>query len=159
MNNKRLDVFSRVSEDKMNNNYSQTSFVLAWIALAAVCLSCTFIKGKLSNDPFANVKIDVPADVPKFEPDAPLFSPGAAVVRRLAKIDPSLSRFAPAIEANERDAMNHSIAEQRAAYKPADDALSRWATPQYAATGPMLATVRPGPLPPPTIAMLMFQGG
>lgn len=158
MNNKRLDVFSRVPEDKMNNNYSQTSFVLALIVLAAVCLSCTFIKSKLSNDPFANVKIDVPADVPKFEPDAPLFSPGAAVVRRLAKIDPSLSRFAPAVEANERDAMNRSIAEQRADYKPADDALSRSATPQYAATGPMLATVRPGP-PPPAVAMLMFQGG
>ena len=158
MNNKRLGVFSRVTEDKMNNNYSQTSFVLASIALAAVCLSCTFIKSKLSNDPFANVKIDGPADVPKFEPDAPLFSPGAAVVRRLAKIDPSLSRFAPAVEANERDAMNKSIVERQATANTAGNDVSRWTTSPQPASDIRAETKRPF-LELPSAAMLMLQGG
>ena len=147
------------SQIQMNSNNSKTNLVLASIVLASVCLSCTFIKSKFSNDPFANIKVEAPANIPTFDANAPLFSPGAEVVRSLAKIDPSLARFAQAIEANERDSMNRAIAEKRAAPKPAGAEVSRSTTMQDVQTGPIYAMAHPAPVLPPAVAMLMFQGG
>ena len=141
----------------MKNN--KTNLVMASIVLAAVSLSCTFIKDKLSKDPMSNIKIDVPGDIPKFEPDAPLFSPGAAVVRRLAEIDPSLARFAASIEANERNAMNSVIAERRASAAVQDKNISQPTAPSFQATGVSPGSRGSSLTVPAPAAMLMFQGG
>lgn len=116
MNNKRLGVFSCVTEDKMNKNYSQTTFVLALIVIASVCLSCTFLKDKFVRDPNAISTTVNTVEIQQFDRNAPLVSPGAEVVRRLALLDPNLARFGPNIEAVERAAMEKSIAD--AAGKP-----------------------------------------
>ncbi len=128
--------------------------------LLCVSLSCTFLKGKFSKDPLLNVKIDVPANVPTFDPKAPLFSPGAEVVRRLAKIDPSLAVFAASIEANERSAINSAIAERQTARTTGGAKVSQMAEPSSPASGiPHFAFIRPELIKPLTAAVLMFQGG
>ena len=90
---------------------SKINSSLAMIALAAVCLSCTFLKDKFVKDPNAiSTTVNLP-EIQPFDRNAPLVSPGAEVVRRLAMLDPSLARFGPDIETVEREAMGKSIAD------------------------------------------------
>ena len=76
------------------------------IVLLALSPSCTFLKSKLSRDSHLP---DIPTQIPVFDPQAPLVSPGAEVVRRLADLDPSLAVFASSVEAVERAAMKKTI--------------------------------------------------
>lgn len=77
--------------------------------LLCVSLSCTFLKDKFVKDPNAVVGKAEDIKIQKFDRNAPLVSPGSEVVKRLAELDPSLSRFGPKIEAVERTVMQMSI--------------------------------------------------
>ena len=81
---------------------SKSNLVMASIILAAVTLSCTFIKDRFAQG--TPVRFS-DKDLPVFDPKAPLVSPGAIAVRRLAEIDPGMAAHAPGIEAAERAAM------------------------------------------------------
>ena len=76
------------------------------IVLLAMSPSCAFLKSKLSKDNHLSGK---PAQIALFDPQAPLVSPGAEVVRRLADLDPSLAVFASGVEAVERSAMKKTV--------------------------------------------------
>ena len=95
---------------------------VALIALAAACLSCTFIKDKLAGNrnPLAQpIKV---REVQPFDPAAPPVSPGAIVVRRLAEMDPSLVGVAERFEAAERNVISQTIAEKRPQSTPSQPA-------------------------------------
>ena len=93
---------------------SKTNSKIAAIVLASVCLSCTFLKDKFVRDPNAISTTVNTVEIQQFDRNAPLVSPGAEVVRRLALLDPNLTRFGPDIEAVERAAMEKSIADATA---------------------------------------------
>ena len=133
---------------------SKRNLLFVALILGGVSLSCTFLKDKLSKDSQSGTKIEVPASIPKFDPKAPLFSPGAEVVRRLAELDPSLGKFANAIETNERDAIAKSIAERQAASKTVAYDVSRSSAPPIDDIGAASEDVGSYP----ASAMLMFQG-
>lgn len=76
------------------------------IFLLAVSPSCTFLKNKFSKDSHLSGK---PAQVVMFDAKAPLVSPGAEVVGRLAELEPSLAVFGSDVEAVERSAMKKTI--------------------------------------------------
>jgi hypothetical protein len=93
------------------DNMSKIISSLAMIALAAACLSCTFLKNTLMKDPNAISTTVNRTEIQLFDRNAPLASPGAEVVRRLAELDPSLAKFGADVEAVERAAMQRSIDE------------------------------------------------
>jgi hypothetical protein len=76
------------------------------IVLLTVVPSCTFLKSKFSRESHLSGK---PDQIVMFDPKAPLVSPGAEVVRRLAELEPSLAVFGPDVEAVERSAMKKTI--------------------------------------------------
>ncbi len=119
------------------------------IALASVCLSCTFLKNIWVKDPNAISTTVHRTEIQLFDRNAPLASPGAEVVRRLAELDPSLAKFGADVEAVERAAMQRSIdehpGESETTQKPV--AASTWKS-----SSDNSRTAVPA-------AMLMFQGG
>ena len=86
-----------------NRNVALTIVVL----LLGSSLSCTFLKDRFSKE---HVSLNPPTVV-AFDPKAPLVSPGAEVVRRLAKLDPSVAVFASDIEAVERSVLKQAMDE------------------------------------------------
>lgn len=113
--------------------------------------SCTFLKDKLSKN--SGVK---PPNVIVFDPKAPLVSPGAEVVSRLAKLDPNLAVFASDIEAVERKVMKRTMDEG-----PGQDKKEK-KTDEKIPFIPMKGSPNVAPFVPakyePPVGALMFQG-
>ena len=94
-----------------------------------------------------------------FDRNAPLMSPGAEVVRRLAELDPSLAVFASDVEAVERSAMKKAIYNEPDENKNDKDKTSpplpkelRMAPAGYERSDYL-------PITSPAAAMMMFQSG
>jgi hypothetical protein len=75
-----------------------------------VSLSCTFLKDKVSNLNAGSVK--APTVLP-FDPNGRLVSPGAYVIRLMAKDEPALTALADQIDAAEQKMMKQIIEENR----------------------------------------------
>lgn len=139
---------------------SKNNPAITIIVLAAACLSCTFLKDKVMSgggEPATEfIRI---AELPAFDPKAPLASPGAYIIRRLAESDPSLAAFADQVEAAERGAMKQVIdanpPQPAAGDKPIRDSgsPSRGTKPAPLA----MANVTPGDRP--AAALFMLQSG
>jgi len=89
-----------------NSKVANVLLVVLLIVLLALSPSCTFLKSKFSKVSHLSGK---PAQIVMFDSKAPLVSPGAEVVRRLADLDPSLAVFASDVEDVERSAMQKAI--------------------------------------------------
>ena len=99
---------------------SKVAHVLLVLSLA-MSPSCTFLKSKFSKESHLSGK---PDQIVMFDANAPLVSPGAEIVRRLADLDPSLAVFVPDVETVERSVMKKTIydapdQEQKDTNKPA----------------------------------------
>ena len=64
------------------------------VVLLCVSLSCTFLKDKVSNLSGQSVKAP---SIPPFDPDGPMVSPGAYVIRIMAKDEPELATLSDQI--------------------------------------------------------------
>ena len=84
--------------------------ILPVIILLCVSLSCAFLKDKFTKGGKPATEFIAIAKLPPFDPKAPLASPGAFIVRQLAKIDPSVAALADQVEASERGVMQKIIA-------------------------------------------------
>src|SRR5690242_9137184 len=93
----------------------KTNLVLALLVLAAATLSCTFLKDKFSNTGNGSVKAP---SIPPFDPNGPMVSPGAYVIRIMAKDEPALAALADQIEVAERKMMRQIIDENRNGAQP-----------------------------------------
>ena len=81
------------------------------VLLLGSSLSCTAFKKSVSKDKDAiSVSLNQ-ADIVMFDPKAPLVSPGAETVRRLAQLDPKAEMFISDIEAVERRLMKKAFDE------------------------------------------------
>jgi hypothetical protein len=80
------------------------------VLLLGLSLSCTSIKNKTKDKDAIGVSLNN-VDVVMFDPKAPLVSPGAEAVRRLAQLDPRAAVFVPDIEAVESTVMKKAIDE------------------------------------------------
>lgn len=132
-------------------NAKQLLPVLA--VLLCVSLSCTFLKDKFSNLGTAdNGSVKVP-NLPPFDPDGPMVSPGAYVLRILAKEEPELATLADQVEAAERKMMKQSIDENRT--RAQIDKSNRTLMSLPLQTMKAIANSQT----PPVTAHLMFQSG
>ncbi|HMO81479.1 MAG TPA: hypothetical protein PKD24_11885 [Pyrinomonadaceae bacterium] len=78
--------------------------------LLFVSLSCGFLRDKLSDLGSGSVKV---ASIPPFDPDGPMVSPGAYVIRLMAKDEPPLAALAEEVDTAERKMMKQIIDENR----------------------------------------------
>ena len=88
--------------------------VLPVLLLLAVSLSCKLVdrlrsRGEVSGD-FSKVA----GNLANYDPKAPPPSPGAAALRRLAELEPSVTKLVGDVEAAERAALKTGLAELRA---------------------------------------------
>ena len=98
----------------MNKSHmNKYNLLIACLLIAAAGLGCTFLKEKLGPGGKPATAFDRAAGMPRPNPDAPLVSPAAVAIRRLAEIDPSVAELASGIEAAERGAMKQTIDELR----------------------------------------------
>jgi len=88
------------------------SLVPALAVILCVSLSCTFLKNKISNSGTNNASVRIP-NIPPFDPDGPMVSPGAYVIRIMAKDEPELAALTDQVEAAERKMMKEIIDENR----------------------------------------------
>jgi hypothetical protein len=116
--------------------------------LLCVSLSCTFLKDKFVKDPNAISTKVIRTEIQPFDRNAPLASPGAEVVRRLAELDPSLAKFGADVEAVERAAMQRSI----------DELPGEPETPQKSVAASSWKSATDHSQSAVPAAMMMFQG-
>ena len=120
------------------------------VVLLCVSLSCTFLKDKVSNLSGQSVKAP---SLPPFDPDGPMVSPGAYVVRIMAKDEPALAALSDQIEAAERKMMKQVIDENRP--KAQADNSNRTSTALPLRGTKAIAYSQK----PPAAAHLMFRSG
>jgi hypothetical protein len=127
------------------------SLVPVLAVLLCVSLSCTFLKDKVSNLSSGSVKVP---NIPPFDPNGQMVSPGAYVIRIMAKDEPTLAALADQTEVAERKMMKQIIDENRPKTQP--DNRNRAST-----TLPLEGTeaIAYSQEPPAPAAHLMFQSG
>jgi len=118
--------------------------------LLCVSLSCTFIKDKVSNLTAGSVKAPT---VPPFDPNGRLVSPGAYVIRLLAKDEPALAALADPIDAAEQKMMKQIVEENRPKAQT-DNPRAAFMTSPPEGTKAIANSQEP-----PVAAHLMFQSG
>ena len=125
--------------------------------LLGVSLSCTFLKDKVAN--LGNSGSEKVPNLPPFDPNGPMVSPGAYVIRILAKEDPAIATMVDQVEAAERKLMKNAIDENRP--KARTDNTSRTST-----TSPSKKIETSSPVisgfpsnGEPVAALFMFQSG
>jgi hypothetical protein len=127
------------------------------VVLLAVSPSCTFIKSKFSKSTHLS---DKPAAIVMFDPKAPLVSPGAEAVRRLAELDPNVAVFASDVEAVERAAMKKVIYGEPDQNKKDTDKTAPPLPKGLKGLKELLTPARyEEPVRSSGPALLMFQGG
>ena len=129
------------------------TFLPVLAILLCVSLSCSMLKDKFAGGEPATEFRRV-AKLSPVDPKAPLVSPGAVAVRKLAEIDPSVAPFASQIEATERGAMKKAIDENRA-QPDADKEKDKASSESTKQSNGFLAFARPAPVP----ALFLFQAG
>jgi hypothetical protein len=93
-------------------NMKLASFVLI---LVLVSISCSLFTPTSSKDGLDTGDIKLEFDeLPTFDPEAPLPSPGAAALRALIELDPSVAILESDVEAADRAAMNALLADLQA---------------------------------------------
>ncbi len=100
MNNKLLDLSS------------SASWVLVLVLMIILALGCRFGRSKdgmVSGD-FSKIA----GNLANYDPKDPPPSPGAAALRRLAELEPSVGKLVGDVEAAERAALKTGLAELRA---------------------------------------------
>ena len=137
------------------------NFVRVVVLLLLVSsLSCTAIKNKIFKDKDAiGVSLNK-ADIVMFDRKAPLVSPGAEAVRRLAQLDPEVAVFVPDIEAVERVAMKKAIDEGLNENKSPKETERKSPLPLWrgAVNASPFTAVKYEPPTPSFGAAMMFQG-
>src|SRR5215212_9124791 len=87
--------------------------VPALAVILCVSLSCTFLKDRFSNlGTTKNDSVKI-SNIPPFDPDGPMVSPGAYVVRLMAKDEPDLAALTDQVQAVEQKMMKRIIDENR----------------------------------------------
>ena len=118
--------------------------------ILCVSLSCTFIKDKITNLSSGSVKAP---NIPQFDPEGPMASPGAYVIRIMAKDDPELAALVDSVEDAERKMMKQIIDENRPKAKTDTANGAFTATPLTGAKAVVNSQEQPA------TAHLMFQSG
>ncbi|PYT01961.1 MAG: hypothetical protein DMF63_03765 [Acidobacteria bacterium] len=123
--------------------------------LLCVSLSCTFLKSKFAGGEKPADEFRKVAKLWPVGPNAPMVSPGAVAVRKLAEVDPNVASFASDIEAVERRAMKKVIAANSTEPDANTKKEKASIVPSEQSRPAVMAFARPAPVP----ASLMFQAG
>ncbi len=127
--------------------------------LLCVSLSCTFLKDKFSNlGVSGNGSVKVPS-LPPFDPNGPMVSPGAYVMRLLAETEPAVAAMVEQVQSAERKLMKQAI--ETNAPEPRTDDTNRNSSklPSQETKAESRAMSSSTSLPRPVAAHLMFQSG
>src|SRR6186713_618388 len=96
----------------MTNRMPKNNFVVAVIVLAAVCLSCTFLKGRSSNSPYGIGDISTESFA-TVDPNTPFPAMSTDVIDELITDVPELSKHRDKVLEAEREAINGLLADLR----------------------------------------------
>ena len=90
-----------------------SKFVLSLLLILAVSLSCKLVDRFRSGGVVSGDYNKVAGNLPNYDPKDPAPSPGAAALRELAELEPSVERLIRDVEAAERAALKNALAELR----------------------------------------------
>ncbi len=126
--------------------------------LLCVSLSCSMLKDKFAGEGKPALEFIKVAKLERPKPDAPIVSPGAFAVRKLAEIDPTVAGLVTQLEATERAAMKTSIAA--IPVEPDENKKKEKASSRAPALDPVrFESVRAIYAGRPPAALMMFQAG
>src|SRR5678815_1263776 len=103
----------------MTTRMSKNNFVPAVIVLAAVCLSCTLLKGRSNSSPYGVADISK-VSFPAVDPDTPFPAVSTEMIDALVIDVPELSQHRDKVLEAEREAINGLLADIRAKSKAAN---------------------------------------
>lgn len=145
MNNTRVNVFS-----------GATCVLVIMALLVLGCGRFFGSKGETSGVDFKKAA----ANLPKFNPNDPPPSPGAASLRTLAELEPNVAQLIDGVEAVERSAIRKTVAEIEIEFKdsgsPAKKSVGLQRLMRDTPTDTLARSTRSQG---PAAAMLLFQGG
>ena len=87
---------------------------MSLLLLLAVSLSCKLVDRIRSGGVVSGNYVKVAENLPKYDPKAPLPSPGALALRELAELEPNAAKLVGDVEAAERAALKTGLAQLRA---------------------------------------------
>jgi len=96
----------------MTTRMPKNNFIPALIVLAAVCLSCTFFKGRSGNSPYGVGDMSKES-FPAVDPNAPFPAMSTEVIDALITEVPELSKHRDKVLAAEREAINGLLTDLR----------------------------------------------
>lgn len=133
-----------------------SKWVLSLLLILTVSLSCKLVDRFRSGGVVSGDYSKVASNLPNYDPKDPAPSPGAAALRELAELEPSVERLIRDVEAAERAALKTALAElraQRGATEQLSSALvvkKRKGSTMLDAKSPTVGTAFP--------ALLIYQG-
>ena len=101
-----------------------SKWVLSLLLILAVSLSCKLVDRFTSGGVVSGDYSKVASNLPNYDPNDPAPSPGAAALRQLAELEPSVEKLIRDVEAAERAALESALAELRS-QQGATEPLSR----------------------------------
>lgn len=124
--------------------------------LLGVSLSCTFLKDKVANlGNSGSVKVP---NLPPFDPNGPMVSPSAYVMRILAETEPAVAGMVEEVEAAERKLMKQAIDSNQPSART-DDKTRTFSRVPSEGTRKLPAMSSLASQAHPVAAHLMFQSG